>query len=159
MHLHVGPGNSLIKCHFLSVFSPKSQKTTFEILKYFDNELKFGPKRDFNTAHVQLVGCHWPKVQLPRACLGKAVLIMGGRGYEGNHLCKLLTSSDETRKKPMNLNTEISWCFEHWISLRSRSKFLHDRSGGLSLSNDQFDLTKSNVSNAIYTPGPCLKTN
>ena len=29
-----------------------------EILKYFDNELKFRPKRDFNTAHVQLVGCH-----------------------------------------------------------------------------------------------------
>ena len=31
-----------------------------EILKYFDNEreLKFRPKRNFNTAHVQLVGCH-----------------------------------------------------------------------------------------------------
>ena len=57
----------------------------------------------------------------------------------------------------MNLNTETSWCFEPWISLRSRSKFLHDRSGGLSLSNDQFDLTESNVSNAIYTPGPCLR--
>ena len=52
----------------------------------------------------------------------------------------------------------LSWCFEPWIScLRSCSKFLHNRSGGLSLSNDQFDLTESNVSNAIYTPGPCLK--
>ena len=55
----------------------------------------------------------------------------------------------------MNQNTEISWCFEPWISLRSCSKFLHDRSGGLSLSNDQFDFMESNVSNAIYTQGPC----
>ena len=36
---------------------------------------------------------------------------------------------------------------------------MHDRSGGLSLSNDQFDLTESNVSNAICTPGPCLRYN
>ena len=93
-------------------FFPKSQKTTIlilqtEILKYFDNEReqKFRPKRDFDRAHVQLVGCHWPKVQLPRACLGKATLIMGGRRCEGNHLCKLLTSSDETRKKPLDVSS------------------------------------------------------
>ena len=36
---------------------------------------------------------------------------------------------------------------------------MHDRSGGLSLSNDQFDLTESNVSNAICTRGPCLRYN
>ena len=89
---------------------------------------------------------------------------MGGRGFEGNHLCEQLTSSDKTRKKPMNLNTKIQrqMAFLDVLSLeylcfRSRSKFLHNRSGGLSLSNDQFDLTESNVSNAIYNPGPCLK--
>ena len=83
---------------------------------------------------------------------------MGDRGYEGNHLYKLLTSSDKTRKKPMNLNMAFLDVLSlEYLCLRSRSKFLHNRSGGLSLSNDQFDLTESNVSNAIYTPGPCLR--
>ena len=78
-----------------------------------------------------------------------------------------MTSSDETRKKPMNLNTKIQRqmafldvlsheYLPNSVCLLSRSKFLQNRSGGRSISNDQFDLTESNISNAIYTLGHCL---
>ena len=52
------PWQFLDKMSLFIRFFPKSQKTTIFRPKYFDNELKFRPKRDFNKAHVQLVGCH-----------------------------------------------------------------------------------------------------
>ena len=60
---------------------------------------------------------------MPRTCLGKAALIMGGWGYEGNHLCKVLTSSDEMRKKPMKsfilspIGSYLIWMFSKMLSI------------------------------------------
>ena len=68
----------------------------------------------------------------------------------------------------MNLNTRIQrqMAFLYALSLEylpissafTATPNLHNHSGGRSLSNDQFDLTESNVSNTIYSPGPCLET-
>ena len=87
---------------------------------------------------------------------------------DGGMKCKLLTRVDETRKKPMNLNTIIQRQMAFLVvlsleylpissALSAAPDFCTTGQGGRSLSNDPFDLTESNVSNAIYTPGPCLK--
>ena len=161
----------MIKCHFFnSVFfqlrGHRPRRSSY--WNIFKNELKCRPKRDFNTAHVQL-GWSLTKVQLPRACLGKAALIMGGWGYEVNRLCKLLTRWDEMRKKPIDDESEyqnpktdgFSCCFEPWIftdlvCLLSCSKFLHNRSGNWSPSYNPFHLSEWNVSNGIYIWSQCV---
>ena len=55
--MYLGPGKMSLFIRFFPKVTENDDLQT-EILKYFDNELKFRPKRDFNTAHVQLVGCH-----------------------------------------------------------------------------------------------------
>ena len=87
---------------------------------------------------------------------------------DGGMKCKLLTRLDETRKKPMSLNTIIQRQMAFLVvlsleylpissALSAAPDFCTTAQGGRSLSNDPFNLTESNVSNAIYTPGPCLK--